>query len=665
MSENFKTIIRELPTVFDTEDGHKIGKQFNSPCIEGSHLYQRQTGDLTSNFLKILTEDCIKDLLNTEKDVCRIQYITYMTLEEADKDTLETYLKNKSNLDEYLESLMTRSIEKYLTDSNPEMDRQSRLDIFATLVAKKTIIIKFAFPKKPHSIFHKKTGIFHFKWGDKISFVGGNNDTVGGLENNIETLETRKSWAGPDDIKIIKKREEDFYKAWNDKSPNFITRPVSLKNLDRLIIRPEKRFQKNPNKIIPRIENPKPKNDKWSFQEDAVNIFLEKKAGILEMATGTGKTRTAFKILDKLLSQKKINKIIIQMKGTELIDQWVKEFFNWKKDRDERIRILKQNEESKDQEIFISNFSNDNIDIIFISQFFLADLLGKLNDKNLKKTFIIHDEIHNLPTDNMLSKIKGLHKNIEYKLGLSATVRDEYDSERDNKLFEEIGGIIFKFGTEDAIKKGILVEFDVDFIEYELTESEKKEKQGWINWRHKQIQLRNIGTSDIEKIFRREVSKINKLAINKISLLDNYVKNKLDVLEKCFIFAQEKQYGDKILDKLINYIPEIKTHYDEHADKKNLEDFASGSLKCIINCKKLNEGINMKSLSNIILVSSESKRQLIQRLGRVLRIDEENQPDKRAFVIDFIENKQLENMDGADYSRYEYLNELARIKKDN
>ena len=71
----------------------------------------------------------------------------------------------------------------------------------------------------------------------------------------------------------------------------------------------------------------------------------------------------------------------------------------------------------------------------------------------------------------------------------------------------------------------------------------------------------------------------------------------------------------------------------------------------------------MKNLSNIILVSSESKRQLIQRLGRVLRIDEENQPDKRAFVIDFIENKQLENMDGADYNRYTYLKELSKIKR--
>ena len=49
----------------------------------------------------------------------------------------------------------------------------------------------------------------------------------------------------------------------------------------------------------------------------------------------------------------------------------------------------------------------------------------------------------------------------------------------------------------------------------------------------------------------------------------------------------------------------------------------------------------------------------------MLRIDEENQPDKRAFVIDFIENKQLENMDGADYNRYTYLKELSKIKMES
>ena len=353
------------------------------------------------------------------------------------------------------------------------------------------------------------------------------------------------------------------------------------------------------------------------------------------------------------------------MQGTELISQWEKELNDWKLNKDEIIRTLKQNEDGKDQEKFLANFKNDNIDVIFISQSFLPDLLKKLNHENLSKTLIIHDEIHNLPTDNMISKIQGLQKKIQYRLGLSATVKDEYDGYKDDKLFEEVGPIIFKFGIEDAIKKGILVEFNVDFLPYELTESERRDKQGWINWRHQQIKLKKMGSEEIEKIFRREISKINKLAINKISILDNYVKNKLDILDKCFIFAQEHQYADKILNKLINYIPEIKPHYDDNADKKNLEDFAKGNLKCIVNCKKLNEGINMKSLSNIILVSSESKRQLIQRLGRVLRVDEENQPDKKAFVLDFIEKKQQENEEGPDYKRYLYLNELSKIKKIN
>jgi superfamily II DNA or RNA helicase len=667
MSENYKRIIRELPTTFDTEDDQKIGKELNSPCIQGSYLYQRLTGDLTSNFLKILTEDCVKDLLKTEEGICRIEFVTHMTLEEADKNTLETYLKNRSNLEEYLESLMTRSVEKYLTDANPEIDRQSRLDIFATLVAKKTIIIKFAFPKKPRSIFHKKTGIFHFDWGDKISFIGGHNDTIGGLENNIEELELRKSWIGENDIDIITKREKTFYNAWNNKSLNFITRPLSLKNLDRLTTRPERRFQKNINKIIPKSENenPKPKDDKWSFQEDAVNIFLEKKAGILEMATGTGKTRTTFKILGKLLDQKKINKIIIQMQGTELIDQWTKELDDWRHDRDELMQTYKQNQDAKEQEMFLANFKNDDIDILFVSQKSLSNLLEKLNSENLTKTIIIHDEIHNLPTDNMISKIKGLQKNIAYRLGLSATVNDAYDVTRDDRLFAEVGPIIFRFDIEQAIKRGILVEFDVEYIYYKLTETEKKERKGWMVWREQQIKLKQISQQEIDERFSRGVSLIFKKAQNKIQLLDDYINNNKHTLEKCFIFAQEMDYGDLILNRLIKYMPEIKTHYDKHADKDNLVEFAKGNLKCIINCKKLNEGINMKSLSNIILVSSEGKRQLIQRLGRVLRIDEENNPDKRAFVLDFINDEQKENMDGADFRRYEELNKLTKIRKSN
>ena len=43
----------------------------------------------------------------------------------------------------------------------------------------------------------------------------------------------------------------------------------------------------------------------------------------------------------------------------------------------------------------------------------------------------------------MISKIQGLQKKIQYRLGLSATVKDEYDGYKDDKLFEEVGPIIF------------------------------------------------------------------------------------------------------------------------------------------------------------------------------------------------------------------------------
>ena len=85
-------------------------------------------------------------------------------------------------------------------------------------------------------------------------------------------------------------REKDFIESWNNRSLNFITRPLSQKNLERLIIRADK-FKKNKNiKISDKkfnkhtdIINNNQKDDKWSFQEDAVNIFLEKKSGILEV----------------------------------------------------------------------------------------------------------------------------------------------------------------------------------------------------------------------------------------------------------------------------------------------------------------------------------------------------------------------------------------------
>jgi superfamily II DNA or RNA helicase len=672
MSEEIDKLFKNLKTDYDSGEGDDLGKDFFTPCLKNCNLYLRTTSDFTSNVIFEWGEAVIR-LVDTENEDCKINMVAHHKLHTNDWNVLRNYLDNKNKIDEYLDKLSENIFEEAFKIAEGNADEKVKLKLFAYLVASGRLELKFAFPHhvKHPNVFHQKYGIFKFPNEKKIGFLGSPNETIGGHSRNIETIEVFNSSISHD-LKRIHSWENKFNKSWNDNAKGFRTKSLTKKTLDRIHSYTPGNIKKfidetrlNKKATVSKSAEHKKVQELWPHRKEAVKIFLEEKSGILEMATGTGKTWTTLDIIGQLLDEKKINKIIIQMKGSDLIDQWIKEIKIWKIDREESIRILKQNSEKKEQEIFEANFDNDNIDILFVSQFFLPQLLKSIENNNLEKTLIIHDEIHNLPTEKTLSKIQGLQKNIAYKLGLSATVHDPYEDERDDRLFEEVGPIIFKFGLKEAIKNGILVELDYQFLDYELTPEERRAKAKWYTWRQKQIDLKRLPMGQIDKTYRIQVSKINKLAINKLRILNEYISSHVDVLDKCFIFVLEIDYGNKILEIVMNYISEVRTYYEEHADRINLKHFAQGDLKCIINCKMLAEGINLKSLSNIILVSSESERQLRQRLGRVLRVDDKNNPNKRALVIDFIDREQKERMDGADYRRHRILTKLSTIKRVN
>ncbi|MDZ7735944.1 MAG: DEAD/DEAH box helicase family protein [Gammaproteobacteria bacterium] len=61
---------------------------------------------------------------------------------------------------------------------------------------------------------------------------------------------------------------------------------------------------------------------RWRHQEEAVNEFLEEGHGILTMATGTGKTRTSLKILNRLLREDEVDNVVVATYGNDLLDQW-------------------------------------------------------------------------------------------------------------------------------------------------------------------------------------------------------------------------------------------------------------------------------------------------------------------------------------------------------
>lgn len=63
----------------------------------------------------------------------------------------------------------------------------------------------------------------------------------------------------------------------------------------------------------------------WQHQDEAIRCFLQHRRGILEMATGSGKTRTALRIMEELLKNGEISQILVVVYGNDLLEQWYRE----------------------------------------------------------------------------------------------------------------------------------------------------------------------------------------------------------------------------------------------------------------------------------------------------------------------------------------------------
>ena len=93
---------------------------------------------------------------------------------------------------------------------------------------------------------------------------------------------------------------------------------------------------------------------------------------------------------------------------------------------------------------------------------------------------------------------------------------------------------------------------------------------------------------------------------------------------------------------------------------------SKGDIECLLTCKKISEGVDIQSVKNIFLFSSDRGKLLTtQRIGRSLRINPK-EPDKKANIVDFIcvstKNNTLEEID-ADKERKEWLEDLAKTRR--
>ena len=199
------------------------------------------------------------------------------------------------------------------------------------------------------AIFHQKVGIMKDKNGDMISFSGSINETAKAWVQNFEEFKVFKNWVDADQDRF-QSDVDKFDKFWNNRFEGLKVYdiPVALKK--KLIDTAPSDFddidftwRSNPRSKKRKIEeiiefdatqgsDPvssfKPalfedlKKLRW-YQQDAIQSWLDANYhGILEMATGSGKTFVGIMSSYCLFREKKKLCVVILVPSKQLVMQW-------------------------------------------------------------------------------------------------------------------------------------------------------------------------------------------------------------------------------------------------------------------------------------------------------------------------------------------------------
>ena len=625
----------KVKVCLDTSEDNLIDELY-TPCLTWAERFDRGVGYFTTGWLTYN----IAGLSDFASRGGKMRLITSPILSTEDTDAIIGTESQDGSTFLRLEAALLENVEILKREMEADI-----INTFSWMLYDGIIDMRFAIPcaKLEEGDFHDKFGIF-YKGNDALSFSGSINDSKHGFQN-YESIKVFKTWAGTQeyvDADIVR-----FEKIWNRKDRNLkiFTIPQAVKNKIFELRTPDRPYS------LPTGSS------KWVHQDIAVKTFLEKEHGILAMATGTGKTITAMKIINKLFDSGKIRRVVITMHGNDLLDQWAIQIRENYKDKQINYhyasqKMMKDFVMHPDDSILILSRDSRNLSR-------LLDLFDRLPGDYRNDTLFVFDEVHGAGSNTFVENLSGRLSPYRYRLGLSATPEREYDEVGNDFLLNEIGEVIFEFTLQDAIQKGILCEFNYIPLPYVLTEEEKLKKRRIIATFNAK---KDSGELVDEKDMYTQLALVNKTAVNKLVEFESLISQRPELLQKCIIFVQTMEYGEKLQEILSRYSDKYHTYYADD-EKINLENFAAGKIDCLLTCKKVSEGIDISSVTNIILFSSDRSRLVTtQRIGRALRLDKNNSL-KKATVVDFVIEDSEENDNNADVARAEWLTELSQTRR--
>jgi superfamily II DNA or RNA helicase len=297
--------------------------------------------------------------------------------------------------------------------------------------------------------------------------------------------------------------------------------------------------------------------------------------------------------------------------------------------------------------------------VLLCSRMALQGVLKRLSDAAKRRALIVHDEVHRFGSASHVAQLDGLAGLVPWRLGLSATPDREYDQEGNAFIARNVGPVIIRYSLENAVADGILCEFDYVPLEWDPSDADRREVQALMRRRAASA---SRGNPMSEEEFRREVARVYKISVEKVPIFERFVAANPAALGRCIIFLAEKAYGELVREHIHAITPRFHTYFDVD-NSTVLREFATGVIDCLITCHRVSEGIDIRSVKAVVLLSADRARlETIQRIGRCLRIDR-NDPEKRAPVVDFIRRAMANDDPTADEERRVWLQKLSSTRR--
>lgn len=563
-----------------------------------------------------------------------IRLVTSVELSRSDLEAVERGVDKKDVCIERLETLIEEQFAEGVGDG------VARLSL---LLEMERLELKIAVPRTGTGIYHEKIGVF-LDGKDYVAFSGSSNESRNAFENNRECVDVFPSWRSP--VRAQRKRRH-FEEVWEgtDIGVEVFSFPEALKKKLICICEEHRPSSRKSNK----------ESRKWRHQDEALDVFLTAERGVLNMATGTGKTRTAQKILTALFDQNEIDTVIVCTDGNDLLDQWYGELLRARKTVGRDVRVFRHFKDLKQIQSFALNPRDA---FLLVSREPVASALRQLNGDQGRRTLLVHDEVHGLGSPANRIRLSGLSDHIRFRLGLSATPERPYDDDGNRFVEAHVGPVLITFGLQEAIEREILAPFNYFPLPYRPTD----EDRGRIAAIYKKKKAREAaGEAMSETELWIEIARVYKTSEAKLPIFADFIRDHQELLRRSIVFTETMDYGRSVLEIVHSYRADFHTYFSGE-EQSTLQRFARGDLECLITCHRLSEGIDIQSLNTVILFSSEKGQlETIQRIGRSLRTNPDD-PDKVANIVDFIREPDDRPEPNADEERRDWLIELSQVR---